>query len=225
MPTPAQLAEIAADLAALHEKPHAEWLPVLPPGAKGLVAGYEVRPHVQRFHDAVKKRLGVKNIGTYPTHSPALDRALDIHHAIGDDDLADAICDFSIDNLEEFGGRYIISRQQIWHRLDPVWRWMEDRGSPTQNHLDHVHWAAEETAPDPKPEPIPQGDPHMLTFRYIFDGVDWVFDGPSRLFFQCDNVVQITEVLDKLKIPALGTVSAATHRRYSALAHAAGYKG
>ncbi len=63
----------------------------------------------------------------------------------------------------------------------------------------------------------------MLTFRYIFDGLDFVFDGPSQLYFQCDDTAQITEVLDVLKVPALGKVSPATHRRYSELAKAGGF--
>lgn len=78
---------------------------------------------------------------------------------------------------------------------------------------------------NPDPQPQPEGDPHMLTFRYIFDGVDWVFDGPSHLFFQCDDTDQITQVLDPIKVPALGEVSSATHRRYSDIAEQAGFTG
>lgn len=72
---------------------------------------------------------------------------------------------------------------------------------------------------------LPEGDIHMLTFRYIFNGLDWVFDGPSGLFFQCDDAVQITEVLDPLGVKALGQVSPATHRRYSAIAKSAKFAG
>lgn len=40
-----------------------------------------------------------------------------------------------------FGVTYIIWRQQIWsvEQADEGWRSMEDRGSATQNHYDHVH--------------------------------------------------------------------------------------
>jgi hypothetical protein len=71
----------------------------------------------------------------------------------------------------------------------------------------------------------PQGDLAMLTFRYIFDGQDWVFDGPSKLFFQLNDTRQITEVLDPLGVKALGQVSDATHRRYSEVAGTAGFSG
>lgn len=72
--------------------------------------------------------------------------------------------------------------------------------------------------------PTPPGE-DMLTFRYIYDNLDWVFDGPSNLFFQCDDPDQITQVLDKIGVPALGQVSNATHRRYKDLAKSAGYAG
>jgi hypothetical protein len=36
---------------------------------------------------------------------------------------------------------YVIYRQRIWNvsQGDTAWRPMADRGSPTQNHMDHVH--------------------------------------------------------------------------------------
>ncbi len=157
-----QVARDLAEFLAHDEKPLTKWLAVAPSDVEELIAGYEVLPHVQAFADAVRKATGVKSIGTYPGHSPSIDRALDLFHRIGDDAMADAISDFAITHAEEFGTRYVISRQRIWHRLDPVWRWMEDRGSATQNHLDHVHWAAEATAaaaPVPQPAPIPEPEP------------------------------------------------------------------
>jgi hypothetical protein len=166
--TAAVQAEIAADLAALREKHQDDHdvvnvPPDMPMGVRGLIAGYVVLPHVQRFADAVRKATAVKSIGTYPGHSPSLDRALDLFHRVGDDALADDICDYFLANVARFGGRYVISRRQIWHRQDPVWRWMEDRGDNTQNHYDHVHISFETTAadvePEPEPEPVPEPTP------------------------------------------------------------------
>lgn len=65
----------------------------------------------------------------------------------------------------------------------------------------------------------------MLTFRYIANSQDWVFDGPSKLFFQLNDTRQITEVLDPLGVKALGQVSDVTHKRYSEVAKAAGFSG
>ena len=77
----------------------------------------------------------------------------------------------------------------------------------------------------PSAPPTIKGDLRMLTFRYIFNGQDWVFDGPSKLFFQLNDERQITEVLDPLGVPKLGEVSDATHRRYSEVAQSAGFTG
>ena len=44
-------------------------------------------------------------------------------------------------NASKYEVTYIIWRQQIWNASYPErgWRWMEDRGSATANHYDHVH--------------------------------------------------------------------------------------
>jgi uncharacterized protein YraI len=44
-------------------------------------------------------------------------------------------------NAAELNVTYVIYQQQIWMAGDPAsaWEWMEDRGSATANHYDHVH--------------------------------------------------------------------------------------
>jgi uncharacterized protein YraI len=44
-------------------------------------------------------------------------------------------------NASKLGVMEVIYRQQIWtvQRSSDGWRMMEDRGSPTANHMDHVH--------------------------------------------------------------------------------------
>lgn len=44
-------------------------------------------------------------------------------------------------HAKELGAMEVIYRQQIWtvQRSSEGWRPMEDRGSPTANHMDHVH--------------------------------------------------------------------------------------
>jgi len=193
---------------------------------KANVRGGPVLAHVQDFADALADATGAESFGTYPGHEPTLDRAIDVFVPVDSDVLGNAITAFGIANLDRYGVWYLIYRQRIYNpQIGSYWRAMEDRGSPTANHFDHVHFSFNETAPDPSPDPTPQGDPHMLTFRYIADGQDWVFDGPSRLFFQCNDAKQITEVLDPLGVKALGQVSATTHRRYSDLAKAGKFAG
>lgn len=204
-----QVARDIAEFLAHDERPLSKWMPVPAGDDEGLIAGYEVLPHVQRFADAVRAATKVKSIGTYPGHSPSIDRALDLFHAVSDTALADAISDFFLKNFARFGGRYIIDRQQIWHRLDPVWRWMEDRGDNTQNHYDHNHISFETTAPEPKPEPpkppkpvpVPEEDDDMKMIAVTEDrgiflaGVIDPEDGmiPARHVGTPDEVTALVE--------------------------------
>ncbi|RKT78962.1 hypothetical protein DFJ68_2416 [Terracoccus luteus] len=52
-----------------------------------------------------------------------------------------AVADYVRAHASELGVTYVIWRQHIWSvaRADEGWRLMEDRGSATQNHDDHVH--------------------------------------------------------------------------------------
>lgn len=52
----------------------------------------------------------------------------------------DRVAQYAIDNASRLGIMYIIWKQRIWDtRTGGGWRQMEDRGSITQNHFDHVH--------------------------------------------------------------------------------------
>jgi hypothetical protein len=52
----------------------------------------------------------------------------------------DRVAQYAIDNAGRLGVMYIIWKQRIWDtRTGGGWRQMEDRGSITQNHFDHVH--------------------------------------------------------------------------------------
>ncbi len=52
----------------------------------------------------------------------------------------DAMAQWAIDHASELGIMYIIYRQRIWDiRSGGGWEHMEDRGSVTANHYDHVH--------------------------------------------------------------------------------------
>lgn len=126
------------------------------------------------------------------------------------------------------GARDAINDAAEWLVADPARRWGVHRDwvSTACPGDEITAWVRgghpRPGAPTSQP---PEGDLLMLSFRYIADGFDWVFDGPSRVFFHADDVSQITEVLDAIGMPALGQVSPATHRRYSELAAAAGFTG
>lgn len=66
-------------------------------------------------------------------------RALDI--MVSDSSLGDAIAEWVRANAGTLGVSEILWSQQIWtvERASEGWRPMEDMGSPTANHEDHVH--------------------------------------------------------------------------------------
>lgn len=80
----------------------------------------------------------------YPDHPSG--RAVDIMMPNGgagkaDVALGDDIAEYFQRNAGEYGIYYMIWRQRIWKASDPIGQWtaMSDRGSPTANHMDHVH--------------------------------------------------------------------------------------
>ncbi|QGG41177.1 SH3 domain-containing protein [Aeromicrobium yanjiei] len=55
-------------------------------------------------------------------------------------DLGNQVAAFLQQNRTALGVDYLIWRQRIWRpATSPDWRGMSDRGSPTANHMDHVH--------------------------------------------------------------------------------------
>ncbi|MCF6744977.1 hypothetical protein E9529_11925 [Blastococcus sp. KM273128] len=53
--------------------------------------------------------------------------------------LGEAIVKYHIANWEALGVEYVIYRQRMLSSPGGSWRQMEDRGSATQNHMDHPH--------------------------------------------------------------------------------------
>lgn len=108
------------------------------------IQGPDVLPHVQTFANAVCGARGSCTISTYEGHSPTASRALDIlvtdaygQVATDNNVLGDAVAEYALAHQLEHGITYVIWRQ----RYNPGTGWdpMEDRGSITQNHYDHVH--------------------------------------------------------------------------------------
>ncbi|RBY87662.1 hypothetical protein DQ241_10240 [Blastococcus sp. TF02A-30] len=53
--------------------------------------------------------------------------------------LGDAIVDYHRAHWDELGVEYIIWKQRMLSSPGGSWKTMEDRGSATANHMDHVH--------------------------------------------------------------------------------------
>lgn len=66
-------------------------------------------------------------------------QALDI--MVSDSGTGDQIAEFVRANADALGVSEVLWSQRIWtvERSSEGWRWMEDRGSVTANHYDHVH--------------------------------------------------------------------------------------
>ncbi len=98
-------------------------------------------PNVIAIHQAVCANWpSITSYGTYRADSGdhGSGRAIDImiSGATGWE-----IAEFVRANASQFGVSYIIFSQKIWSvdRGGEGWRYMEDRGSTTANHYDHVH--------------------------------------------------------------------------------------
>ncbi len=99
-----------------------------------------VSPNIVKVHEAVCAEF--PDITTYGTfrgdgeHSQGL--AVDIMVS-GDEGYA--VAEFVRKYYAELGVSYVIYSQRIWsvERAGEGWRGMEDRGSTTANHYDHVH--------------------------------------------------------------------------------------
>lgn len=106
-----------------------------------------IKPHVEEFRQIIYKKFGITDIGGYRAGDPqdhghglALDVMVPEGSKLGDD-----VAQFAIDNKEAAGITYIIWKQRFYMGVDNkygaanTWNKMEDRGSKTENHFDHVH--------------------------------------------------------------------------------------
>lgn len=102
------------------------------------------QPHVEAARKQIFKEFpAVKVIGGVRPGDPqdhgkglALDVMVPVRSALGDQVAA-----WSLQNGPALGVTYVIWKQRIWNQAkgDSGWRGMENRGSITQNHFDHVH--------------------------------------------------------------------------------------
>lgn len=108
-----------------------------------------VRRHVARAANELGPKFGITTIGGYRTsatdmtgHPAGL--ALDLMTRNGQ-----PLANYARANARRLGVKYVIWNQRIWsvERSGEGWRLMEDRGSATANHKDHVHISFYSTPP------------------------------------------------------------------------------
>lgn len=98
---------------------------------------------------------GVKNIGGwrppdgYNEHSSG--RALDV--MINDSKTGDQVKDWSMANSKNYPMNWAIWKQKMWYPPNGRSEGMPDRGTPTQNHMDHDHLFYKEQSVDPNRVP------------------------------------------------------------------------
>jgi len=97
-------------------------------------------PHVRPAVEEIATRFDVSTVLTRPGHSPTQGRAADFM-VYDDRAKGDALSQYTIDNAARLGVEYVIWQQRIYTVSSGSWRAMEDRGSPTANHMDHPHVA------------------------------------------------------------------------------------
>lgn len=146
-----------------------------------------VKPHVEAAARELAPRFGITSIGGYrasatdPNGHPA-GLALDM---MCNRLQGDALSAYARANAKRLSISYIIWRQRIWSdaRSGEGWRAMEDRGSPTANHFDHVHLNFNATAGTNGPVVDPVGNiPNPLDavdaagdfFGFVLDRDMWI---------------------------------------------------
>ena len=99
-----------------------------------------VQPWPRQVRTMIAERFGVTNIGGFRPGDPqdhgkglALDVMVPVSSALGD-----SIANWAIANSGDLNIKYVIWKQKIW-MPGRSWKGMEDRGSITANHFDHVH--------------------------------------------------------------------------------------
>ena len=91
-----------------------------------------------RLCSAVQSAFGLTNIGGYRPNAGEHSTGQAVDFMISSQSQGDAIAAFVQNHVSEFNVQYIIWRQRYWEP-GSSWDPMEDRGSITQNHYDHVH--------------------------------------------------------------------------------------
>lgn len=121
-----------------------------PAGTNYATSG--MKPQTAAVANTLGQMFHLKTIGGYRPNSSPYDDPV-YGHATGlaidfmIDDIPNGtqtgydLAKYIQDHAADLGVQYVIWHQHIWspQRADEGWRPMSDRGSPTQNHMDHVH--------------------------------------------------------------------------------------
>lgn len=102
-----------------------------------------LQPHVARFKEEVAAMYGITSFSLFRPGDPqdhgkglAVDFMVPVDSQVGDE-----IASYALTQMLNGNERisYVIWERHIWGDWSNGWELMEDRGSITQNHYDHVH--------------------------------------------------------------------------------------
>lgn len=108
-----------------------------PTAKKGLQCTAKAFPKVKTIHGVGERAGGPDD----HAEGLAVDFMIDDYRSKEGRALGWRIAEWNRQNADKLGVQYVIFDQKIWNkdRDDEGWRPMEDRGSDTENHLDHPH--------------------------------------------------------------------------------------
>lgn len=123
------------------EESHVQWLDTSELGYDPMMVAenFGLQPNVALYKELVGRQFGVTQFSLYRPGDGGdhgTGRAIDF---MVDTWTGDQIAAQAISHMQEWGIKYVIWKQQIYGDWGGGWRWMEDRGSVTANHYDHVH--------------------------------------------------------------------------------------
>jgi hypothetical protein len=98
------------------------------------------QPHVAMAGNYLKAMFQVKDVGGAVGRGGSGDDhgvGLALDFMMTDNNVGTALADFVLAHRKELGVAYVIWQQR--YNDGGGWSAMEDRGSPTANHMDHVH--------------------------------------------------------------------------------------
>ncbi|MFD4267140.1 hypothetical protein [Rhodococcus sp. NPDC058481] len=105
------------------------------------------QPHVAQAGHLMKGLFGISDVGGASGRGGNDDHTsgLALDFMVDDVGLGTELADFALNNQSKFGISYVIWQQQ--YNAGSGWSYMEDRGSPTANHYDHVHVSFTQSGP------------------------------------------------------------------------------
>lgn len=108
----------------------------------GWCEGKGLGDNASKVCSAVRSNFGITNIGGFRAGAGdhGAGKAVDV---MVTGSRGDAVAQWAIDNMSAYDITYVIWKQRIWLAGSSGWRSMEDRGSVTANHYDHVHISVE----------------------------------------------------------------------------------